>query len=104
MTIKTVPDALADLGNIYRERNKVYGDNYKRHGDVMAALFPNGISLKTPEDHNRFGILTQCVAKLTRYCVGSYENGHVDTLDDLTVYSQMLQELDAEMRVRKGNA
>lgn len=97
--IKSVPQALRDAAAIYEERNKLYGDNYKRHGQVMAAMFPTGVELHDLHDHNRFGVFTQIVAKLTRYAENFQRGGHVDSLDDMTVYSQMLQELDSEERL-----
>lgn len=92
---KTVPEMLRSGADTYEERNKMYGDNYKRHGSVMAILFPNGLKLETVEDHNRFGILTQKVAKLTRYCENFTRGGHADSLHDDMVYTAMLAELDA---------
>jgi hypothetical protein len=102
--IKSVPQALRDAAGIYEERNKLYGDNYKRHGEVMNALFPAGVELQDRADHNRFGILTQVVAKLTRYCENFAKGGHPDSLDDMTVYTQMLQELDSEERAALDEA
>jgi len=96
--MKTVPEMLREGADTYEERNKVYGDNYKRHGEVMHALFPEGVNLVTLEDHNRFGILTQMVAKLARYCQNWNVGGHEDSLHDLMVYTPMLQELDGELR------
>jgi hypothetical protein len=102
--IKSVPQALRDAASIYEERNKLYGDNYKRHGEVMDALFPTGVELADRADHNRFGVLTQVVAKLTRYCENFSRGGHADSLDDMTVYTQMLQELDSEERAALAEA
>jgi len=96
--IKSVPQALRDAAGIYEERNKLYGDNYKRHGAVMDVLFPHGIELQDKSDHNRFGVFTQMIAKVTRYAEQFTQGGHPDSLDDLTVYTQMLQELDSEER------
>lgn len=97
MTNKPVPQMLAELGKLYEERNKLYGDNYKLYGNIMIALFPNGIRLETVEDHNRFGVFVQIIAKITRYAM-QFQATHVDSLDDMTVYAQMLQELDNELR------
>lgn len=90
----TVPESLSALGEIYKERNKVYGDDYKRHGDVMLALFPTGIVLRSPEDYNRYSCLILIVAKISRYANNFNNGGHNDSLDDLSVYAQMLKELD----------
>ena len=66
----------------FRERNKVYGDNYHQHGRVMMALFKEGVNLQTIEDYNRFGIVNMMVAKLTRYCQG-WPKPHEDSVHDL---------------------
>ena len=93
---KSVPDALKHLADLYEKRNVLYGDDYKRHGERMMALFPNGVVLDTPDDFNRFAIVQMLSSKLGRYSYNFFEGGHVDSLDDLSVYAQMLQELDSE--------
>jgi len=94
----SVPARLAALGAIYAARNRVYGDDYRYHGEVMVALFPNGVTLKTVDDFNRYALLKHAVSKIGRYAPNFQKGGHVDSLDDLSVYAQMLQELDAEER------
>jgi hypothetical protein len=44
---KKVPDFLRDAAAIYEQRNALYGDNYKRFGLVMVALFPHGMNLES---------------------------------------------------------
>ena len=78
----------------YTERNKTYGDNYKKFGHVMQALFPNGVTINSAEQWNRFGILVQKVGKLSRYVTNPYV-GHQDSVHDDICYSAMLEELDA---------
>jgi hypothetical protein len=84
---------IAEALETFKERNKVYGDNYLTHGTVMKALFPNGVDLKTEKEYNRFGIVNMMVAKLTRYCQ-SWPAAHQDSIHDLGVYSFMLESLD----------
>lgn len=91
-----VSEQLRNCANIYEERNKVYGDNYKHFGKIMVGLFPNGLTLETEDDFNRIGVFVQAVSKITRYAKKFSSGGHADSLDDLSVYSQMLRELDAE--------
>ena len=91
-----VPEKLRATAEIYEQRNKLYGDNYKRFGEVMLALFPEGLMLSTVADFNRFGVFTQLIAKQTRYAAQFTSGGHPDSLDDTTAYAQMLQELDME--------
>lgn len=94
----TVPQRLEELGELYAERGKIYGDDYKRHGELMKILFPGGVILKTVEDFNRFGIFKELVTKTNRYAKSFFDGGHEDSLNDISVYSQMLQELDADVR------
>lgn len=100
MTVKkrqpTVPERLAALGKIHQERGKVYGDDYKHFGKVLAGLFPEGLTLKTADDFTRFGLFVQMATKMNRYSRQFHNGGHVDSLDDLAVYSQLLQDRDAD--------
>jgi len=98
---KSVPDMLRESAGIYEQRNVLYGDNYKRFGKIMAVLFPNGIELKDEDDFNRFGIFVQVVSKITRYAENFVRGGHDDSLDDNTVYSMMLKELDTAFRLKQ---
>ena len=87
---------LRDLARLYEQRNQLYSDNYKRFGHIMLMLFPNGLSLDTADDFNRFGVFVQIVSKLTRYAGNFEAGGHKDSLDDTAVYAMMQQELDME--------
>lgn len=91
-----VPDELIGKADLYRQRNKLYGDNYKRFGPIMKLLLPMNTIPTDPHTLNRLGILIQIIAKVTRYCQQFDKGGHVDSLDDLSVYSMMLKELDTE--------
>jgi len=95
-----VPDMLRQAAETYDQRNQLYGDNYKRFGPIMALLFPHGLKLVTDDDHNRFGVLVQCVSKMTRYAEQFDQGGHDDSLLDLSVYANMLRELDMEIKAR----
>lgn len=96
--MKTVPEMLREAAATYEERNKLYGDNYKRFGRVMVELFPDGLELKSVDDFNRFGVFVQSVAKLTRYSQNFTRGGHDDSCLDASVYWQMQRELDAEAK------
>jgi hypothetical protein len=93
MTTKSVPELLRECAATYEQRNKLYGDNYKKYGHVMAAIFPKGLELDSPESHNRFGILVQCISKVMRYAENINAGGHKDSAHDLSVYAAMLEEL-----------
>ena len=101
--MKKVPEMLRDAANIYEERNKLYGDNYKRFGYIMRELFPMGLHLHGYDDFNRYGVFVQVVSKITRYAENFTRGGHADSLDDMAVYAMMLQELDTMSRRKRDN-
>ena len=98
MNNQYVPEELRAAAKIFEDRNKLYGDNYKRFGAIMERLFPDGLTLESVEDFNRFGIFVQIISKITRYAEMFTNGGHDDSLDDTTVYLMMLKELDNEAR------
>lgn len=85
---------LAAAAETFAARKAVYGENYKRVGAAMAALFPEGVKLETEEDHNRFHIFALIVVKLSRYCVNWDKGGHQDSIHDAAVYCAMLEDID----------
>ena len=91
-----VSEKLQSLISLYEERNKTYGNDYRENGKLMATLFPDGITLITSDDFNRYSILVHIVTKIGRY-TRNFEKGHLDSLNDLIVYAAMLAELDNEI-------
>lgn len=84
---------LMEAANTYEQRNALYGDSYLVFGQVMAAMLPSGIELSGERAFNRFGVLVQCVSKLTRYAANLQAGGHQDSAHDLCVYAAMLESL-----------
>ena len=97
-TQKEAYKVLRQAADTYAKRNLVYGDNYKLVGNVMAALFPEGVTLRTPEDHNRFHIFMLEIVKMTRYTENWDKGGHEDSMLDLSVYAAILVEIDREAK------
>mgnify|MGYP000906802733 FL=1 len=81
----TILDEMADT---FRERQKVYKDNYRKVGPVMVALHPDGVSLSTVGDHEFFHLYSLLIVKLTRFATSDLT--HIDSLHDLCVYGSML--------------
>ena len=102
-SLPSVPDRLEALAKIYRERNAVYGDNYKHTGKVFTGLFPRGLTVTTEAEWNRLSLYVHIISKVTRYgqTMGRGEKGHADSLEDIAVYSIMTRETDDEDRQRK---
>lgn len=89
-----VGDQLRAMADLYDERNKLYKDNYMKFGRIMDALFPDGLMIKGVKDWNRLGMFVQVMSKQTRYAAQWDEGGHADSMDDTSVYAQMLREVD----------
>lgn len=90
-------DLLADAAKTFKERRAVYGYNYLKVGGIFASLFPQGVTLTTPEDFIRFELLMMKVVKLSRYAENWSKGGHSDSLTDDAVYSQMLNAVDMDI-------
>lgn len=93
---QTVADALRACAATFEQRNKQYGDSYKNLGKIMVELFPDGLTLETVDDFNRFGCFFEMTNKMQRYSHNFTSGGHADSTHDISVYSQMLEELDNE--------
>ena len=91
---KSVPELLSEGAELYAERNKTYGDNYKLNGAMMTLLFPDGIPPLDAEGWNQFGVWFMIFTKAQRYAQG-FKHGarHNDTAKDIKVYGAMLEEL-----------
>ena len=90
------PDAILEAGAAtFRERNAIYGDNYRRIGALLLALFPEGgiPAITKEEDANRLNLLIDCLGKIQRYAYNFTRGGHRDSAHDLMVYAAMLEEL-----------
>ena len=88
---KDAAKILEEMADTFRERNKVYGDNYKTVGEVMLALFPNGVELKTVEDYNTWHLFELMIVKITRFA--NSDLNHKDSIHDTAVYAAMVESL-----------
>ena len=86
-----VADNLQVAADTFRERNKVYGNAYKTVGNVMAALYPNGVKLSTADDFTRWHLFELAIVKVTRFANSGLT--HTDSAHDLAVYAAMLESL-----------
>ena len=82
---------LKDMAKMFKERQKVYGDNWLMIGHVLEQMFPNGLVLNTADDFNRFHLFLMAQVKLTR--LANTKINHQDSARDAGVYSAMLESL-----------
>jgi len=93
--MKMQPDEiLAAMADTYRERSKQYGNNWRKIGAVMVALYPTGLTLETEDDFNKFHLFLLSMVKLTRLSESGLS--HKDSAHDNAVYSAMLESLIIE--------
>lgn len=82
------PDTvLKQAAETFKQKNEEYGAAYLRHGNIMAAYFPNGITLKTPDEFFRYHLFELDVIKSNR--LASTKLTHKDSWRDKSVYAAM---------------
>jgi hypothetical protein len=82
---------MKEMLETFKERKKIYGDNWERIGPVLAALFPDGVTLETADDHNQYHLFMMIMVKVTR--VATTDVKHQDSAHDIAVYAAMLDSL-----------
>jgi hypothetical protein len=92
--VTTVAEQLKNVAAIHEERRGTYGQDYLNVGPSLAAIFPDGLELSSPQDFTRFALFAQAHGKLLRYAARFKEGGHADSLDDAAVYAQLLRYVD----------
>lgn len=95
---KNAGDILIDGGKTFLERHKVYGNNFLKVGNMMVAMFPDGLTITTPEDWVRLELLIMKVVKFSRYAENFTKGGHKDSIHDDMVYAAMLEHVDEVLR------
>ena len=93
----TAAEILDVANSTFAKRGATYRDNHERLANMLAAAFPNGITLRSVEDHARYALYALILVKLTRYAV-QWEEGHEDSTIDAAVYAAMLGARDANNR------
>ncbi len=89
----TAADILSEMAATYRERNAVYGDNFRMVAKLMAVLFPKGVpsELVVQDQFHLFELI--CV-KLSRYAISNLT--HIDSIHDAGVYAAMCEAINLE--------
>lgn len=85
---------LEEAAAMSKAKGAEYGESYTTFGPFIAGLFPDGLTLATEADWGRFACLFEMVQKIHRYTQNFNRGGHADSLDDISVYAQMLARLD----------
>ncbi len=84
--------------NTILEREAAYGSGSDSLGRALVALFPEGVRLETADDHARYHLYQQVVAKLNRYAHSFAEGGHLDSIHDAGNYAKLLEVKDLRIK------
>lgn len=97
-----VPNELRNMAELYLEKQKVYDSSYKDIGKIFDVFFPDGLTIKGTDDWNRIILLSFIMTKVIRHKHSFHTKVFQwDSLQDLSVYSIMLMEIEDAM-VDKG--
>ena len=88
-------DVLEKVAATLRERSSTYKNTYEIHGDVMIALFPEGVRLDSAADFEIFGLMNAIVGKVCRFA--ATDMTHIDSVHDIAGYAAI-----AEFVLRRG--
>lgn len=98
----TAADKLEAMAATFRERNKIYGDNFVRVGHAMHAMFPAGLTINNPQDWTRLYFFMLQQVKSSRYATNFTKGGHADSVHDAAVYAALLEAFDEQQRGDSG--
>ncbi len=88
-------EKLEAMAQTFRDRNKVYGSNYKMVGKLMKVLFPEGVPKDLVfEDH--FHLFELLLVKISRYAVSNLM--HTDSIHDAAVYAAMCEAINDQKK------
>jgi hypothetical protein len=83
-------DILAAGAATFRERNALYGSNYRMVAPMVRVLFPDGVppELVTRHEWHLFELM---LVKLSRFAISNLR--HEDSVHDLMVYAAMIESI-----------
>jgi hypothetical protein len=92
---QTAADILEAMAATFRERNAVYGDNYRMVGQLMRVLFPTGAPAELLHS-DQFHLFELILVKLSRYAISALQ--HTDSIHDAGVYCAMCEAINSNRK------
>lgn len=91
--LRRADEILHDMAATFRERNAVYGSNYRMVAKLVAVLFPDGVppELVVTDQWHLFELK---LVKLSRFAISGLK--HKDSIHDDAVYSAMIESIIEE--------
>ena len=97
-TPRRADQILEQMASTYKERNAIYGDNFRMVGKIMAILFPLGVPGEILHS-DQFHLFELKLVKLTRFAISGLR--HKDSIHDDGVYSAMIEAIIEEQEAAK---
>lgn len=85
---RTAADILDEMAGTFRERNRVYGSNFKMVAPLMKTLFPNGVPPELVVS-DKFHLFELMLVKISRFAISNLS--HQDSIHDCGVYAAMVE-------------
>lgn len=81
---------LDQMADTFRQRNAVYGDNYRMVAKLVKVLFPKGVpsELVVTDQWHLFELK---LVKLSRFAISGLT--HIDSIHDDAVYAAMIESI-----------
>lgn len=89
---------LDQMADTFRQRNAVYGDNYRMVAKLVKVLFPQGVpsELVVTDQWHLFELK---LVKLSRFAISGLT--HIDSIHDDAVYAAMIESILHEKETLK---
>jgi hypothetical protein len=89
---------LDQMADTFRQRNAVYGDNYRMVAKLVKVLFPNGVpsELVVTDQWHLFELK---LVKISRFAISNLT--HIDSIHDDAVYAAMIESILHEKETLK---
>lgn len=89
---------LDQMADTFRQRNALYGDNYRMVAKLVKVLFPNGVpsELVVTDQWHLFELK---LVKLSRFAISGLT--HIDSIHDDAVYAAMIESILHEKETLK---
>lgn len=89
---------LDQMADTFRQRNAVYGDNYRMVAKLVKVLFPQGVpsELVVTDQWHLFELK---LVKLSRFAISGLT--HIDSIHDDAVYAAMIESILHEKETPK---
>lgn len=100
--MKKPHEILREGAKTFEERQEIYGDSWLIAGETLHSLFPDGLTIKGPEEWNRLAIFMHQINKVRRQASQFKEGGHIDSSHDLMVYASMMEALEQNLKSEKA--